>query len=467
MRSWWKSIGRLAAGLASLGAMVHSAAAQFPPPGGGYGIPPGGGMMGGMPPGGGYGMPPGRAPMDCPPPGAFAGNPNLGGRPAEFPNPGQPSQEPVSPFSIKDEGAPNAFNCELPPGAPLRWQWSLGYTFLWFKPAQFPPLATTGSATDTIPGALGQTNTSVLSAGSRDPGASAAFRTTYTYWLKDPELFSLELNFFIMEQRSLTESFDSDVTGNPVLARPFYDAFANTENADPRALPGVLRGTMFDSLTTRLMGAEASLKWHANNHFEGSHFNFFLGARWLRLDERYRSQDTVTFLSDGSTNTFSDTFTTYNQFFGGQMGTEWQYRLGRFVFSLTGKLAIGPNDQTIKIRGQTTINDVTNGFSIVDNSQGLFAQPTNVGDYRARTLAVLSEFGVKFHFDVSDHIRLNMGYTYFSLNRTVRPGDAIDRNINIQVPGAPLSEPFSPGPPSFRQSTFSAQMIDLGLEFRF
>ena len=89
MRNWWKL---LACGLVSLGGMASSASAQYPPPG----MMPPSGMAPGMPTGMGG-------------PGAFAGNPSLAGMPADFPNAGVPSKEPAAPFSIKDEGMPNAF----------------------------------------------------------------------------------------------------------------------------------------------------------------------------------------------------------------------------------------------------------------------------------------------------------------------------------------------------------------------
>src|SRR5262245_19334286 len=100
MRSWWKTLrilGVVAAGLA----LVQTAAyAQFPPPMSGFGMPPGPAM--GMPTSGG-----GMAP------GAFTNsNPGAMRTPADFPNPACGPQEPMSPFTLKDDGWGNAFSGE-------------------------------------------------------------------------------------------------------------------------------------------------------------------------------------------------------------------------------------------------------------------------------------------------------------------------------------------------------------------
>lgn len=477
MRRRWTTVGLLAGGLAYLGGMLTSAHGQFgPPPGGGFGMPPGG-MMGappsgyGMPPG--MGMPPGGVP-GMPmgggmPPGAFGGNPALLGQPAEFPNPAQKSKEPENPFSLKEDGSPNAFTSDPYPYRPMRLQFSLGYTFLWFRPGDYPTLATTGSTVDANPGALDQPGTQIRSGGPREPGPSSAFRTTFTYWLRDPEILSLNGEFFLMEQRSLLGSLNSDGTGTPVLSRPFFNPtpLALGEDADSRSLPGVARATLSDSVRTRLMGGDLNLKWHSSAHAEGAHLAIIAGLRWLRLDERYQSYDTRDDIGGfgGQNFTISDTFTTYNQFFGGQLGAEYRYTLGRFSVDLAGKVALGPNYQTIKIHGQTVVVDTATSTRDVDESLGLFAQPSNVGNYRRTQLAVVWEAGGKLNFDITERLRFQVGYSFLMQNRTVRPGDQMDRVINRQDVLAPQTEPALPGPPSFRQSYFYAHMLNLGLEF--
>lgn len=403
------------------------------------------------------------------PPGAFGGNPALLGQPAEFPNPAQRSKEPDSPFSIKDDGAPNAFSADPYPYRPQRFQLLFGYTFMWFRPGNFPVLTTTGSPADLVPGAVDQAGTRVLSSGPREPGLSSAFRTKFTYWLRDPEILSLDGEFFVMEQRSLFKAFDSDSVGVPLIARPYFNPGFVTEDADPRSLPGLTRASVFDSVRSRFMGADMNLKWHSSVHAEGAHLAIFAGIRWLRLDERYYSDDTITGVGGiGFDTAISDTFTTYNQFFGGQLGAEYRYTLGRFSWDLGGKVAIGPNYQTIKINGLTRQTDLVFGGTVTDDSTGLYAQPSNVGNYRTTQLAMAWEAGTKLNFDITERLRFQVGYAFLYLNRTVRPGDQMDRIINIQpLLAGNAIPPALPGPPTFRQSTFYAHMLNLGLEFSY
>lgn len=457
MRNWWKWARILAGGLVSLGCLHGAASAQFPQPNGsGPGMMPG--MMGGM------GMP---GMGGAPPPGAFGGGvPNFA-MPAEFPNPAVPNSEPVSPFSIKDEGFGGAFTELVDPRVlrPLRFQIDAGYTFLWFNPAEYPPLATTGIRNSANPGASGQPGTALISTGP-DSGPNSAFRVGATYWICDPECLSIEGTFFLMEQSTFVQDYVSDQNGSPVLARPFFNAQTRNEDAARRALPGVIRGTMQDAFRTRLMGAEAHFKYYGGHGYRGASINLLAGMRWLRLDERYQSFDTLIDLAGINSATFSDNFSTRNQFYGGQVGVDWQLRLHRFLLDLSAKVAVGPNSQRIGITGETSLINRPTGVTVT-GEQGFFAQPTNRGDYSSTTTSVLPEFGAKLSFDLNDHVKINVGYTYLFMTNTVRPGDQMDRTITVQpLVGGPL-QPLLPGPPVFRQSTFQAHMLNIGVELVF
>jgi Putative beta barrel porin-7 (BBP7) len=150
MRSWWKRLRLMAGSLAFLGGMLSSAQGQFPsaPGGGGYGMPPGG--MVSMPPSG-YGMPPGAGPGMAGggmPPGAFGGNPSMMSVPPDFPNPAKASPEPVSPFSIKDEGMPNAFSSLVDPRSNRTAPYNVAFRFEYLNwTITQAPLSTTAGDT--------------------------------------------------------------------------------------------------------------------------------------------------------------------------------------------------------------------------------------------------------------------------------------------------------------------------------
>jgi hypothetical protein len=259
------------------------------------------------------------------------------------------------------------------------------------------------------------------------------------------------------------------LNGNPVLTRPFYNIVTRREDADPRALPGVLRGTMHDSITTRFMGGEGNLRWNSTNSFQGSSLSFLGGFRFLRLDERYNSFDTSIDVGGvGPSTTISDAFATHNLFYGGQVGLEWQYRLERLTLALSGKVAVGQNYQTLNISGETVITDIPTSVSTTD-PQGLYAQPSNVGAYHTVHTSVIPEFGAKMSVNLTDRLRFSLGYTFLLMTNVARPGDQLDRVINIQpLQGAPAVAPLlPPAPTTFQQSTFHTHMLNLGVEFLF
>jgi hypothetical protein len=189
----------------------------------------------------------------------------------------------------------------------------------------------------------------------------------------------------------------------------------------------------------------------------------------MSLAERYSSFDSSSDLGgNGVDTTISDTYTTYNQFFGGQLGTELMYKAGRFGVSIIGKIAVGDTYQTLKISGRTVQTDQTTGIVTDAQNEGLFAQPSNVGTYRTNVISVLSETGVKLSFDVSDRIRFTAGYSYLYFSNALRPGDQINRSVTIQPLGLNgLLPSTTPGPITFQRTFFDAQMVNLGLEFLF
>lgn len=355
---------------------------------------------------------------------------------------------------------------------PPRCQLGMDYLFFRIKAASFPPLASTGNASDPIPGALGNPDTRLLGAGDIDHGWYTGGRFYLAYWFTDDRNCCLESNVLLTEQRSRFFGFASDgSTGSQVLVRPFFDPVLQQESVDPRALPDQLAGTINFSYTTRLLGAEVNARYDFEGvgRYLGSSLSFLVGARYLRLDEKYIGQDTTTFLpeSTGDSFFFTDNFTTYNQFIAPQVGLRLRYRWDPEIFlDVGGKVAVGPNSQHVEISGLTTITDAAGNVTATGN-QGLFAQPTNVGRYDRDVIAWLPELSVNLGYDVTENFRLKVGYTFFYLSKVVRPGDQIDRVVNIQAVGVDV-----PGPPfrpafAFRQSSFWGQFFNLGVEFTF
>src|SRR5579863_8341068 len=89
------------------------------------------------------------------------------------------------------------------PIGPTRFWFQSDYLLWWTKNAPLPaPLVTSGSASDAVPGALGQPGTQVIYGGqSVDLGAANGWRLDTGVWLDHEQRFGLEAGFFILERQ--------------------------------------------------------------------------------------------------------------------------------------------------------------------------------------------------------------------------------------------------------------------------
>jgi hypothetical protein len=383
--------------------------------------------------------------------------------------------------------AENAFhtNEELHPDAggnrPPRVALGVEYLLWWLKPGSIPPLVTAGAATDPIPGALGQPGTSVLLGDRIAVGGASGVRVSGTYWILDPELLSIEGNYFALETRSAHFNFASNGAG--VLARPFFNPSANGgvggEDADVFSFPSKEAGSLTVTDSSRLWGAEGNLRLSPPGLGPtGPHCSILGGFRYLALDEQLGADETVIDLPVGQSrnqNIFrTDNIGTTNRFNGGQVGIGVGFSAWRMSLDLQAKVAVGQLVETANLSGNTRITDQGTGAVLAAaNDRAFLVQPSNVGSLSFTRVAIVPEADLTWVVDFNDRVHLVVGYTFLYWNHVARPGDQIDRVINIQpVPlaGAAALRPASGARPLFtsiNDSSFWAQGINVGLELRF
>jgi hypothetical protein len=387
--------------------------------------------------------------------------------------PGHPGHEPALPDIDSKYIRENAFEGEHPDWIPFKHQLNFEYLIMYFKAFGLPPLATAGDITDDIPGALGQPGTRIIFGDSRvSAGPSSAFRVTWTSWIIDPEQLGVDASFMIMEQRTVGNTARSDDFGEPVLGRPYFDPVAEVPNADPRSVTATKVGVLRDFVQTRFMQAEGHVKYNATGmpSCTGPVCTLFAGPRWIKLDEKYFSDDFTQDIPVGTGQTFlhiQDNFTTYNEFLGGQVGIAYRHRWDRFLIDVITKFAVGNNFQTARISGFTSVLDDTTGEK-TRAPQGLYAQPTNVGTYKQDQISIVPEFGVNIGFFLTENFKFSVGYGIFWMNNVIRPGSMIDTTVNVQPlnPTTP-SQPFRPSRPELDSTDFWAQWVNFSWEFVF
>jgi len=149
-----------------------------------------------------------------------------------------------------------------------------------------------------------------------------------------------------------------------------------------------------------------------------------------------------------------DHFGTRNQFSGGQVGAEFQYLGNCWFVGGSAKLAIGATHEVITIDGSTTIFP-PNGPP-VELTGGNFATQ-QIGRYVKNRFALAPEAQLKVGYQITPCISAQIGYDFLYLTSVVRPGNQIDNNHEgVGHPGVP-----------FVNSSYWAQGLNLGLEFRF
>jgi hypothetical protein len=356
-----------------------------------------------------------------------------------------------------------------------RWEFSAELMYFLFRPPSPGfPLATSGVVTDTVPGALGQPGTTILSdASTFRETPHAGGKLNAMYWLTcDPEAMGIQASYFLSE--AAANRFNASNQGNysdPVLARPFFNAALGREDADPRAVPGAMSGNININFLTRLQGGEVNFVYNLTSYTHtGPSLFFLVGPRYMRLDDLYYSNETATDLPPAPANTFNiqDNFTTSNTFLGAQIGTQFRYRWEGVTFDLFTKVAGGNNHQTVSINGFTSVTDQNTG-QVVTGNQGLYAQPSNIGSFSHNTFSLIPELSLKVAVDITPTIKLTAGYGYLYMTHAALSAEQLDRNINIQPIGAPsqVGPAFPIRPTSINQTNFWANYFSVGLELVF
>jgi hypothetical protein len=414
--------------------------------------------------------------------------------PAESPAPEPPTAPPNAPLTDADFTAiPAALPDADPPGG--RFWFAADYLLWWTKKGPLPtPLVTTGPPTADILGGLTQPDTRVLFGGSeQDYGTTNGLRLGGGLWLDGEGTWGIEGNYFLLERRATHFAASSDANGSPVLAQPFLAA-DGSEFTEIVSLPGFFAGGIDVLTNSRLQG------WEVNgvaNAFRagGLKFDLLAGYRTLDLDEGLQVSAALSPLLDqfltfqgqpintGSTLGTFDSFQAQNHFFGGQLGGRLEWALGRLGIAAVGKVALGDNQELVRVGGTSTLN-VPGGSAVTVPGTvlsfpaqattavpgGVLAQSTNSGEHFRDQFAVVPEVGVQVSFHITPYLEAHVGYTFLYWSSVVRPGNVVDRTVEAAlVPTDPLFGTATGTRPAFQfhSTDYWAQGVNFGLGLQF
>jgi Putative beta barrel porin-7 (BBP7) len=285
------------------------------------------------------------------------------------------------------------------------------------------------------------------------------------YWFDPQHNWGIEGSFFGLQD--VSTGFNASSSGNPVLARPFFNVQTGLQDTQLIASPAVGSGQIAINETSRLLGAGFVLRKEICTNCAGR-VSALVGYRFLRATDDLaivtNQQGNIPFIGP-FTIAVTDQFATTNVFNGLDLGLTGESRYGAWTLEWLGKVAVGGNYGTARIDGATTL--AFGGGAPVVSPDGLLALPSNMGNFSQTRFAVVPELALKVGYQVTPQFRIHAGYDFLFWSNVVRPGNVIDTGINAsQLPPGTLVGASRPVP-RLDGSDFWAHGIDLGAVFSF
>lgn len=422
-----------------------------PPPVGGF---PGGdpmGFPGGMPGGDPSGAP------GYPPPGLY----------------GQPRWEQQTP------------RWATRPVAPHMW-WSADYllNFVKSQPAVVPFVTTSAPGDGGIPGA--PTTRVLHSTSDMNYNVVSGFRVSGGFFCDSCQRWGVEATGFAMQRAENNFFASSDLTGQPLLARPFLSAASGTPAVLTVSFPNYASGNVRIVTDNRTWGADGGPIVNILRSCPGDKclyaVNLTTGFQYLEVDENLDMISSST-LRPGSSAVFdgktyldpaqigvNDNIHTLNRFYGGAIGASAQFAYCNWMFSFAGKVGLGVMNQRVDIQGTSTLTDLTRGFNSTVPG-GLFANSTNSGRFNNDEFTAIPQVSALIGYNWTSWFSTTIGYNGLYTNRVVRPGSQFATSVNPAV--VPTSPSYGFGAavpvanPLFTQEEFWIQGVTFGFQLRY
>lgn len=348
-----------------------------------------------------------------------------------------------------------ALDCLLPSE---RWA-SVDYLLWWRRGQHFPALATTSPA-GTAQGAAGVLPNATVLFGNETVGEDArpGGRITLGGWFDDCRTCGVEGRFFALGEQQVR--FSADSTAFPILARPFRDPIAMTQEATLLAFPGFTGpGNINIASTSDVLGGDALFRWQAARSATTT-MDFLVGYQFSRIDESLNINSFATTIDvpgidPGTTFTTNEQFLARNEFHAAQIGLAATYANCNWSVDLLAKLAFGNMREVVTIGGQTTI--VTPGPVPTTNiTPGPLAGAANSGQHVNDEFAVSPELGINCRYSINECLDLAFGYSFIYWSSIAQAGDQIDPLLN---------DP--PAAFSLDSGSYWVHGLNVGVNFRF
>lgn len=368
-----------------------------------------------------------------------------------------------------------------------RLQFQAEYLLWWMTAAQYPALATTTSAPGAVPslaagnGFLGDPTTSVLLGDGTIGGRQRqGLRLRAGWWFDDCGTCGIDASYFVLGRKTDTFSYTSDASGSPVITRPFFAPNVNPitgqiigETGEIVAFPNFSAGTLTVQTASSLWGADLNFRRACARSCDFESF-WFAGFRFLSLSDSLQITEYINTLPGnaadplGTQVVVQDQFQTRNRFYGAQVGGSIERNRNRVSIGMRGSLALGTTHQEVTIDGAQLRNRP--GIPPATFQGGLLAAGPNLGSFTSNHFSVVPEATFNIGYWLTPNMKVYAGYNVLYWSNVVRPGDSIDRVVDVTfVPNPPpgiAASGLNRPQPQFQQSSLWVQGIQLGMEWR-
>lgn len=346
---------------------------------------------------------------------------------------------------------------------PNRWYVRADYLLWWVSGNRLPPLVTTSPLGMPLEqaGVLGEPGTSVLFGDQRvDNDLRHGVRLTLGRWLDDCQDWGVEGHYFYVGDAG--GGYFADSAGNPILARPFFNAETPPGAADSLlvAFPERIEGQIQIDTSSDVHSAGVLLRRNWLRDCRGQvavlgGYRYFRFREQLVIDTRSMFVDETGLIEYGTHLQVQDSFAVRNDFHGADIGLSAELQRGRWSLDVLTKLGLGGVRQRLDIAGQTQV--AAPEGPLVPQNGGLLARASNSGHYSDTQFAFLPELGANVGYCVTPSLSLRAGYSLMWLTDALRTGDQID--LAVGASGG--------HPQAFMETTsVCVQGISLGGEWR-
>lgn len=344
------------------------------------------------------------------------------------------------------------------------------YLLYWIQGSNLPPYATSSLAgtPQSQAGVLGDPNTIVLGEG-RENSTFNGGRVLLGFTDNSLRFDTVELSFFGIAGSNTLLSVNAP--SGSILARPFYNTGTGMADAQLIAFPGLRNGALSADIDNLILNAELNVKpnWY---HLGGFRVDCLAGFRYFQFNESLSTQESLVSTADnspvaqGTSVAIAEQFDSENYFAAGQVGMSTELRRGIFSLEFFSKIALGAMYMNYGVSGATTVT--VPGEPPVSQVGGIYANETNIGrDNKTIEFGVLPELGLLFCTQITERLRLRVGYSALYVHPLVRPGDLMSNFFNPAI--LPPSDPTGLRRPARNFGTSDAwvQGLNFGAEYTF